>query len=86
VLTQVPAIDPDDLEARAALTARLARSEPLLTELRGWGPIDGTLPAELLDFVSFLESSSGLAAPVGLLSLGPTALGKRFLERADAGC
>jgi hypothetical protein len=50
------------------------------------GQIDGKLPTELLDLLSFLESSSGLAAPVGLLSQGPTASGKRFLEPADAGC
>jgi adenylosuccinate synthase len=50
------------------------RIEPIYTEMKGWNaPLDGkseeSLPAELLDYIKFLETE--LQVPITLVSTGP---------------
>jgi adenylosuccinate synthase len=59
-----------DLDARAALSARLSRTRPVYTELPGWRSA-GDAAAQA--FLRFLESPAALGIPAGLTSWGPRA-------------
>lgn len=74
---------PDDAAA-AERTALVSDCRPEWTERPGWNEdLAGVrrwrdLPAGAKAFIRFLESSEGLAAPVGIVSVGPTSDHKIF--------